>query len=94
MMEAPRAHALGLVNRLTPPGGALEGALTLARAIAKNAPLAVRATKKVIVSSGEWSADEQWQRQGELIGHIFTSHDATEGARAFAEKRAPNWQGR
>jgi enoyl-CoA hydratase len=94
MMEAPRAHELGLVNRLTPPGGALDGALTLARAIAKNAPLAVRVTKKVMASSGEWSAEEEWERQGELIAHIFTSQDAMEGARAFAEKRAPNWQGR
>jgi hypothetical protein len=61
---------------------------------AKNAPLAVRATKKVIVSSGQWSAAEEWDRQGELIAHIFTSADAIEGAQAFAEKRPPNWQGR
>ena len=94
MMDAPRAHALGLVNRLTPPGDALDGALTLARAVAKNAPLAVRATKKVIVSASQWSAAEEWERQGEIIGHVFTSQDAMEGARAFAEKRAPNWQGR
>ena len=94
MMEAPRAHALGLVNRLTPAGGALDGALALARVVAKNAPLAVRATKKVIVSSGQWSAAEEWDRQGELIAHIFTSADAIEGAQAFAEKRPPNWQGR
>jgi len=94
MMEAPRAYELGLVNRITPPGAALEGALTLARAVAKNAPLAVRATKNVIVSSADWSSDEAWERQGELIGHVFTSADAMEGARAFAEKRAPNWQGK
>jgi enoyl-CoA hydratase len=94
MMDAPRAHALGLVNRLTPPGDALDGALTLGRAVAKNAPLAVRATKKVIVSASQWSRDEEWERQGEMIGHVFTSHDAMEGAQAFAEKRAPNWQGR
>jgi enoyl-CoA hydratase/carnithine racemase len=94
MMEAPRAYALGLVNRLTPPGGALDGALTLARAVARNAPLAVRATTKVIVSSRQWSAAEEWDRQGELIAHIFTSQDAIEGSRAFAEKRPPNWQGR
>ena len=94
MMDAPRAHELGLVNRLTPAGEALAGALDLARAVAKNAPLAVRITKQVIVSSQAWSPEEMWQRQGEAIAPIFTSEDAREGARAFAEKRAPNWQGR
>jgi enoyl-CoA hydratase len=94
MMEAPRAHELGLVNRLTPPGEALAGALQLARTVAKNAPLAVRTTKRVIVSSGAWSPEQMWERQTEMIAHIFTTEDAREGARAFAEKRAPNWQGR
>jgi enoyl-CoA hydratase len=94
MMEAPRAYELGLVNRLTQPGGALAGALTLARAVAKNAPLAVRATKRVMASSREWSSEEAWRKQGEMTGHIFTSADAFEGARAFAEKRPPNWQGK
>ena len=94
MMEAPRAHALGLVNRLSPPGTALAGALALARTVADNAPLAVRATKRVIVESGAWAPDQMWDRQTELISHIFTSEDAREGARAFAEKRAPKWQGR
>jgi enoyl-CoA hydratase len=94
MMEAPRAYELGLVNRLTPPGEALAGALTLARAVAGNAPLAVRATKQVIVESDAWSPQEMWQRQGELTAHVFVSEDAREGAMAFAEKRPPRWQGR
>jgi enoyl-CoA hydratase len=68
--------------------------MELARAVAKNAPLAVLATKKVIVESAAWSPDEEWERQGEVIAHIFTSADAQEGAIAFAEKRAPRWQGR
>jgi enoyl-CoA hydratase len=94
MMEAPRAYELGLVNRVTAPGEALAGALELARTVAKNAPLAVRITKQVIVSSAAWSPDQMWQRQGEMIAPIFTSQDAREGAQAFAEKRPPKWQGR
>ena len=93
-LGAQRAHELGLVNRLTDDGAALDGARELARAIAANGPLAVRASKRVIVESPAWPAGERWQRQGEILGPIFTSHDAQEGARAFAEKRAPNWQGR
>jgi enoyl-CoA hydratase len=93
-LSAERAQALGLVNRLTEDGGALAGARELAAAIAANGPLAVRASKRVIVEAPTWPAGERWQRQGEILGPIFTSHDAMEGAAAFAEKRTPNWQGK
>ncbi len=93
-LDATRAYELGLVNRLTSPGSAATGALELARAIAANAPLAVRATKRVVVESAGWSPDEAWERQRSIVDHIFVSEDAKEGARAFAEKRPPNWQGR
>lgn len=93
-LPAERAHDLGLVNRLTDDGGALDGARELARSIAANGPLAVRASKRVIVESPGWPAAERWRRQGEILGPIFVSQDAQEGARAFAEKRAPNWQGK
>jgi enoyl-CoA hydratase len=66
----------------------------LARAIAANAPLAVRATKRVVVESAGWDPEEAWERQRSIVDHIFVSEDAKEGARAFAEKRPPNWQGR
>jgi enoyl-CoA hydratase/carnithine racemase len=93
-LSAERAHALGLVNRLTDDGGALEGARALARAIAANGPLAVRASKRVITESPSWPVAERWERQRKILDPIFTSQDAQEGARAFAEKRAPNWQGK
>ena len=93
-LNAPRAAELGLVNRLTEPGGALDGALDLARRIAANGPLAVRASKQIIVRAPNWTADEQWERQREIVGPVFASADAQEGARAFAEKRAPQWEGR
>jgi len=93
LVPAMRAHEVGLVNRLTPPGGAVEGALDLGRAIAANGPLAVRATKQVIISSRDWTSAEQFVRQREITEPVRSSEDAREGARAFAEKRAPVWRG-
>lgn len=93
-LDAPRAHHFGLVNRLTEPGGALAAAREFAAAIAANGPLAVLATKKVIAEAGGWPVSEFWQRQGVIIEPVFRSDDAREGARAFAEKRPPNWTGR
>lgn len=91
---ASRLHEFGLVNRLTEEGGALAGAMELAGRIAENAPLALAATKRVIVESPDWSSDEAFARQGDIITPIFVSKDAMEGAAAFAEKRKPVWKGR
>ena len=92
--RAQRAADLGLVNRLTPEGGALDGALELAATIAANGPLAVAVTKKIATSSSDWTTAEGWQKQSELMLPVFASEDAQEGATAFAEKRAPVWKGR
>jgi enoyl-CoA hydratase len=93
-IDAERAHELGLVNRLTEPGEALAAALELAGTIAANGPLALAATKRILNESVDWSEVEFWQRQGEIAGPVMMSQDAREGAKAFAEKRAPVWQGR
>ncbi|MCF6472804.1 crotonase/enoyl-CoA hydratase family protein [Nonomuraea sp. MG754425] len=90
---ASRLYELGLVNRITEPGAALEGALELARKIAANAPLALAATKRVVVESQDWSLEEMFDKQGAIINPVFGSKDAMEGAAAFAEKRAPRWKG-
>src|SRR4051812_34495179 len=93
-IEAERAAELGLVNRLTEPGGAVDGALELAAAIAKNGPLALTASKRIIRSSLDWTEAEAWQKQGEIAGPVMGSEDAREGAVAFAEKRDPQWKGK
>lgn len=93
LLSAPDAYRHGLVNRLTAPGAAVEGAKELAAHISENGPLAVTATKRIIARSSDWSTDEAFDRQGEVTAPVFASHDAIEGARAFVEKRAPVWRG-
>jgi enoyl-CoA hydratase len=87
---AERAYELGIASRLADPGEALATARELAATIAANGPLAVDATKRILVA--DEAAD--WERSGAISGPVFESEDAREGARAFAEKRAPVWRGR
>jgi len=91
---AERAHELGIVNRVTEPGAAVDAALELATQIARNGPLALAASKKIVASALDWDEAEAWQKQGELTGPVFASEDAREGAVAFAEKRDPVWKGK
>ncbi|MGH3714141.1 MAG: crotonase/enoyl-CoA hydratase family protein, partial [Micromonosporaceae bacterium] len=93
-LPAPRLYELGLVNRITPPGGALDTALALARQIAGNAPLSVDLSKQIVDEHADWPSDEAFDRQSELAGGALGSEDATEGIRAFAERRDPRWRGR
>jgi len=93
-ISAEKAHELGLVARLAEPGQAAEVALELAERIAQNAPLAVAASKQIIRQTRGLSEDDSWSVQGPHFGKVFTSEDAKEGPRAFAEKRAPKWSGR
>jgi enoyl-CoA hydratase len=90
-LSADRADSLGLVNRVVPPGTALLHATTLARTIAANAPLAVHASKRIVNESPSWPLNERFSRQRAFTDPVFESGDAKEGARAFAEKRAPVW---
>ena len=92
-LPAREAHRVGLVNRLTAPGEALADALALAAEIAANAPLATMASKRIMVESADWTDAEQWDRQRPLVDAVLATHDAQEGARAFAEKRPPVWRG-
>jgi enoyl-CoA hydratase len=91
--SAEHLRAAGLVNAVVPAGEALAAARDLAAKIARNAPLALAATKRIVVESGDWASGEAFDRQGEVIMPVMRSADAIEGAAAFAEKRAPVWRG-
>ena len=92
-MSAGDAHRWGLVNTLTPNGASLDAALQLAGKISANAPLAVRATKRVITESADWPLADAWSRQLDIVDSVLTSSDAHEGSQAFAEKRPAVWTG-
>jgi enoyl-CoA hydratase len=70
----------GLINALTEPGKAVEGALQLARRITRNGPLAVAASKEVLTRSADWPIDEAFARQEAIVAPAFDSDDAREGA--------------
>jgi enoyl-CoA hydratase len=92
-IDAERAYQLGLINRIA-DGDALDGALALAATISANGPLAVQVSKQIISEYRTWPMDQRWAKQGALMGPVFTSADAREGAAAFAERRKPNWTGK
>ena len=93
-VAARRAAEVGLVNRVTEPGGALAAAVELAEQIAANGPLALAATKRVLTECQDWSRNEEFERQRAITEPVRDSADAREGALAFREKRAPRWTGR
>jgi enoyl-CoA hydratase/carnithine racemase len=93
-IDAPRAFALGLVNRVVPPDRVLDEAVELAERVAENGPLAVRVTKRLMWQALDVSRDQMWELTAGAHGEVFESEDAKEGARAFVERRPPQWTGR
>lgn len=92
-ITAEEAAETGMVSRLVEPGTAVDAAVELAERIAKNAPLAVSASKQLIKAATHLPERHFYTLQDELMGPVFTSEDAKEGPRAFAEKRPPEWSG-
>jgi enoyl-CoA hydratase len=93
-IDAERAHHFGLVNYLTEPGGALDRAKELARQIEANAPVAVRASRRVVLASATEDESTGWRLSGEAFAEALSSEDSKEGLMAFIEKRPPNWAGK
>lgn len=92
-IDAARAFELGLVNRVVASSEVLATALSLAEGVAANAPVAVRASKRLLDFTVTRGEGEAWKLNGELAAEVLASDDAGEGAAAFAEKRPPRWVG-
>jgi enoyl-CoA hydratase len=92
-ITAEEAFEYGLVARLTERGEAVGEAMRLAERVARNAPLAVAASKQLIRATQGITEERFWELQAPLQQQVFASHDAKEGPKAFAEKRPPEWTG-
>src|SRR6516162_2086473 len=91
-IDADRALALGLVNRVVPRDRVIDEACALADTIGENSPIAVRLSRQLVREAAELSEADGWRRTNELVVPVFESGDAVEGATAFAEKRKPVWK--
>jgi enoyl-CoA hydratase/carnithine racemase len=93
-IPAGRAYELGLVNRLVPLDQLDAVAGEIAARIAANAPLSVRAGKRMVYEVAGLPLAQAFARADEIFAPAYLSEDAQEGPRSFRERRAPRWQGR
>jgi enoyl-CoA hydratase/carnithine racemase len=93
-MTAQRAYEVGFVNKVVPAADLLDEAGKLARTIADNAPLSVRAGKRLVYASASLGYHDMFEEAHRIFEPAYLSDDGLEGPRAFKEKRKPVWKGR
>jgi len=91
---AQRALELGLINEIVPREQLMDRAKEWAARINANAPLAVQATKESVLRGLALDLEEAYKLEQQISSQVFQTEDAKEGPKAFAEKRAPVWQGK
>ncbi|UCG65178.1 MAG: enoyl-CoA hydratase/isomerase family protein [Deltaproteobacteria bacterium] len=92
MIDATEALNMGLVEKVVPPGKAMDAALELAAKIMKRGPLAVAAAKRVLNRTRDLSLEQGLELESDLWANLASSEDMKEGARAFLEKRKPEYK--
>jgi len=92
-LSAQRAYELGLLNRLVEPGQELDSALELAGRVCLAAPLAVWASRRVVLAAAYESEADLIEMTNHEFSKILGSEDTKEGLQAFIEKRPPRWTG-
>ena len=93
-ISGAQAYEWGLLERVTPPGKHLEGALEIARTLAERSPFAMGVVKELATTTAALPLEEGLQREAEGFFRTLGSEDGAEGVSAFIEKREPRWTGR
>ena len=93
VIDAEEACRIGLVNKVVPRDGLMAAAEEYAQAIATKAPVAVVLAKEAVREGYEMSLDDGLRLETDLSALLRTTEDIKEGARAFVEKRPPQWRG-
>jgi enoyl-CoA hydratase len=94
VISADEARAIGLVNRVVPPGSLLEEAKKMAKKILAKGPVAITLAKRAINEGLEMDLKEGLKLEAKLFGELFDTFDMREGVKAFLEKRPPRFENR
>ena len=94
-IPAAEAERLDIINQVVPAGEAMQAARKYAEMICENSPTSVRLTKQLLNDTAEYaSIDDAVRDVPNVVNDLLISEDASEGPRAFAEKRKPRWKGK
>ncbi|HEY6634442.1 MAG TPA: enoyl-CoA hydratase-related protein, partial [Acidimicrobiia bacterium] len=93
LISASESAAIGLVNRVAPAGTAVDMAMDMGRTIASRGPVAVREAKRALDLASDLTLDDGLAKELDASERIFASRDMLEGAKAFFEKREPEFTG-